>query len=104
MSYVQPTYPTDLNCNEWQILEPLLPRSEGGRPRKWPLCRILNAIFYITRSGCAWRMLPKDLPPWKTVYGYFRRWTLNGVWEQINMALVKQVRISHGRHPKLLAS
>lgn len=100
MSYVQPTYPTDLKYSEWQVLEPLLPQSVGGRPRKWPVCQIVNAIFYITRSGCAWRMMPKDLPPWKTVYGYFRRWTLSGVWEQLNMALVKLVRVKQKRHPK----
>ena len=100
MFYVQPTYPTDLKFTEWQILEPLLPKSEGGRPRKWSPCLIVNAIFYITRGGCAWRMMPKDLPPWKTVYGYFRRWTLSGLWEQLNAALVKQVRVKHGRRPK----
>lgn len=100
MSYVQPTYPTDLKFTEWQVLEPLIPVSEGGRPRKWSPCQILNGIFYIVRSGCAWRMLPKDLPPWKTVYGYFRRWTRSGLWEQINAALVKQVRVKHGRRPK----
>ena len=100
MSEVQPTCPTDLKCTEWQVLEPLLPTSKGGRPRKWSLCQIVNAIFYVTRSGCAWRMLPKDFPPWQTVYGYFRRWTLSGLWEQINAALVKQVRVNAGRRPK----
>jgi putative transposase len=81
-------------------LEPLLPKSEGGRPRKWSRCQIVNAIFYVTRSGCAWRLLPKGFPPWQTVYGYFRRWTLSGLWEQINAALVKHVRVKQGRHPK----
>jgi putative transposase len=81
-------------------LEPLLPNSTGGRPRKWPLGRIVSAIFYVTRSGCAWRMLPQGFPPWQTVYGYFRRWTLSGLWEQINAALVKRVRVQRGRHPK----
>jgi putative transposase len=100
MSYVQPTYPTDLKCTQWQVLEPLLPTTSGGRPRKWPLCQIVNAILYIARGGCAWRMMPKDMPPWKTVYSYFRRWTLSGVWEQINAALVKLVRVKHGRRPK----
>jgi len=100
MTNVQPTCPTDLKCTEWQIPEPLLPTSEGGRPRKWSLRQIVNAIFYVTRSGCAWRMLPKGFPPWQTVYGYFRRWTLSGLWEQINAALVKQVRVRAGRGPK----
>ena len=53
---------------------------------------ILNAILYVTRTGCQWRMLPKDLPPWQTVYGYFWRWTLQGLWQQINAALVQHVR------------
>ena len=100
MSHVQPTYPTDLKCTEWQILEPLLPKSAGGRPRKWALGLIVNAIFYVARTGCAWRMLPQGFPPWQTVYGYFRRWTLSGLWEQLNAALVKQVRVKQGRHPK----
>ena len=85
MSHVQPTYPTDLKCTQWQAMERLLPKSEGGRPRNWSLCLIVNAIFYITRS------VPQGFPPWQTVYGYFRRWTLRGRWEQINAALVKQV-------------
>ncbi len=100
MSHVQPTYPTDLKCTEWQVLEPLLPNSTGGRPRKWPLGLIVNAIFYVTRTGCAWRLLPKGFPPWQTVYGYFRRWTLSGLWERLNAALVKQVRLKGGRHPQ----
>ncbi len=61
---------------------------------------IVNAIFYVTRSGCAWRMLPKDLPNWTTVYGYFRRWTQSQVWQRINEALVKQVRVKQGRKPQ----
>jgi len=100
MSHVQPTYPTDIKYTEWQVLEPLLPKSTGGRPRKWALCQIVNAIFYVTRSGCAWRMLPQGFPPWQTVYGYFRRWARSGLWEQLNATLVKQVRVKQGRQPK----
>jgi len=105
MSYVQPTYPTDLKFSEWQAIEPLLPKPEArggrtGRPRQWSLCLILNAIFYITRSGNAWRMLPKGFPPWKTVYSYFWTWTRSGLWAQINAALVEQVRKKRGRRPQ----
>jgi putative transposase len=100
MSYVQPTYPTDIKYTEWQILDPLLPKSTGGRPRKWTLCHIVNAIFYVTRTGCAWRMLPRDFPPWQTVYGYFRGWARSGLWEQLNTALVKQVRVKEQHHAK----
>lgn len=62
--------------------------------------QIINAIFYVVRTGCQWRMLPKDLPPWPTVYGYFRRWKQQGVWERLNEALVKTVRVQAVREPK----
>ena len=97
MHYVPQTYPTDLKCNEWELIEPRVPKATGGRPRIWPTCLIVNAILYVARTGCAWRMLPKDYPPWKTVYGYVWRWTHGGMWEQVNAALVRQVRKKHGR-------
>jgi putative transposase len=70
-----------------------------GRPRKWERWQIINAILYVDRTGCQWRMMPKDLPAWQTVYGYFGRWTRSGLWESINAALVKQVRKKAGRDP-----
>jgi putative transposase len=77
-------YPTDLRDKEWKILEPLLPSEKyGGRPRKHNLRDILNAIFYIVRAGCSWRMLPHDFPPWSTTYYYFNEWVRNGVWQMI---------------------
>lgn len=102
MHYVQPIYPTDLKFTEWQHLLEVLPEAFRGRQdhgnRKWPLLQILNAIFYLSRSGCAWRMLPKDAyPPWKTVYGYFWRWTHSGLLAQINIALVEHARQAQGR-------
>jgi putative transposase len=90
-------YPSDLTKAEQEIIEHLLPHPTGGRPRKWPVIEILNAIFYIVRSGCAWRMLPHDMPPWKTVYTQFRRWRNDGTWEAINAALVKTMRKQAGR-------
>jgi len=60
----------------------------------------LNAIFYVTRMACPWRMLPKDFPPWQTVYGYFRRWTQQGLWERLNAALVEKVRTQANRNSK----
>ena len=60
---------------------------------------VVNAIFYVLRGGIPWRMLPHDLPPWKTVYHYFREWRVEGVWEEMNEALVERVRISIGREP-----
>src|ERR1051326_8331772 len=94
------TYPTDLKYTEWLQIMEFFPASPRGRPCKWARWQIVNAIFYVTRTACQWRMLPKDLPPWQTVYGYFRRWTGQGRWEQINAALVKQVRTHAGRNPQ----
>ena len=92
------TYPSDLNDAEWQILKPLIPKAKpGGRPRRTNMRAVLNAIFYILRGGCAWRMLPHDFPPWKTVYHYFRQWRIDGVWEQINETLRIRLRKADGR-------
>jgi putative transposase len=94
-------YPTDLKEEEWEIIEPLLPPVlPGGRPRKHEMSEILNGIFYISRSGCAWRMLPNDFPPWNTVYYYFNRWTQDGTWQVINDELRMKVRIQVGKHPE----
>jgi putative transposase len=60
---------------------------------------ILNAIFYLLRGGCAWRLLPRDLPPWKTVYHYFRLWRLSRLWERLNSALRQRLRVQMGRDP-----
>lgn len=71
-----------------------------GRPRKWATWLILNAILYVTRTGCQWRRLPRDFPPWQTVYGYFWRWTRSGLWERLNTMLVKTARQQAGRNPQ----
>lgn len=94
------TYPTDLKYSEWTLLAQFFPTPKRGHPRKWDRWQIVNAILYVTRTGCQWRMMPKDLPPWQTVYGYFRRWTLQGLWVQINASLVEQVRTQAGRQPQ----
>ena len=94
-------YPSDLSDAEWQKLEPHFPSTQSrGRPRKHTFRELLNAIFYILRSGCAWRMLPHDLPPWKTVYHYFRKWQKEGTWECINKALRIELRVAAGREPE----
>jgi transposase len=70
-------YPCDLTDAEWALLAPLLPASSGrGRPRSWPLRLLVNALFYILRTGCAWRYLPREYPPWQTAYTTFRQWRL----------------------------
>ncbi len=98
-------YPTDLKDAEWELLEPLLPKAKrGGRPRSVDLREILNAIFYRERTGCAWEMLPHDLPPTKTVYDYFNKWSANGIWERINASLVRQIRQAAGRDPEASAA
>jgi putative transposase len=93
------TYPTDLQYSEWQQIEQYFPAHPLGRPRKWDTWLILNAIFYVTRTGCQWRMLPTNLPPWQTVYGYYRRWLKAGVWATVNAALVRQARTNAKRQP-----
>ena len=91
-------YPSDLSDVEWLLLEPLIPPAKpGGRPREVCIREVVNAISYVLRSGCAWRMLPHDFPAWQTVYGYFREWRKEGVWEEINAALRESVRAQAGR-------
>lgn len=86
-------YHTDLSDAEWLIVEPYLPIRQG-RERPWRHTRreILNAIFYFIRSGCAWRLLPREFPPWKTVYYYWRLWQRDGTWEEFHSALRERVR------------
>ena len=91
-------YPSDLTDDQWEFLSPLLPSSKpGGRPRTVDLREVLDGILYVLRTGCAWRMLPHDLPPWQTVYKYFRRFSEDGTWERVHDALRPNVRESDGR-------
>ena len=91
-------YPSDLNDDEWRFLEPLVPGAHKlGRPPKYKKREVLNAIFYLVRSGCAWRMLPHDLPPWRICYYYFMVWKREGVWEAIHDRLREIVRTHHGK-------
>jgi putative transposase len=94
-------YQTDLSDAEWGCLELHLPAPKAdGRPRLHGLREILDAIFYVVRSGCAWRLLPHDFPPWKTVYHYFRSWCLDGTWERMHSALRKRTRVRLKRNPQ----
>lgn len=98
-------YPTDLSEREWQVLEPLVPPIRaGGRPAQYTRREILNAILYVLRSGCQWRMLPHDLPNWQTVYTYYRNWRLDGSWKRIHDALRRELREEEGRHPEASAA
>jgi putative transposase len=92
-------YSTDLSDAEWTCLAPHVPAPKpGGRPPKHARRELLNAIFYLIRSGGAWRLLPNDLPPWRTVYHYWRGWRLDGTWERIHTALRERLRVRIGRN------
>ena len=94
-------YQSDLSDAEWSCLEPHLPLPKAaGRPKLHSAREILDAIFYLVRGGCAWRLLPHDFPPWKTVYRYFRFWRLDGTWERMHSALRKRVRVRLQRNPQ----
>ena len=94
-------YQTDLSDAEWSYTEPHLPTPEAsGRPRVHTLREITDAIFYIVRSGCAWRLLPHDFPPWKTIHHYFRTWRIDGTFERMHSALLKRVRVRSERNPQ----
>jgi putative transposase len=88
-----PTYPTDLTDAQWSLIEPYLPPAPRGcRPRKTSLRDVIDAILYLTRSGCQWRLLPRDFPPKSTVWRYYDRWRLDGTWDQVHDALRRKVR------------
>ncbi len=92
------SYPTDFTDKEWKIVEPLIPPPKiGGRPRETDVREVLNAFFYLLRTGCAWRLLPHDFPPWGTVYTYFRQWKTDGTWKAIHDTLHERVRKQDGR-------
>ena len=91
-------YSTDLTKAQWKRLKKLIPQYRGGRPRKYDLKEILNAIFYIVKTGCQWRLLPDGFPYWKTVYTYFRNWRLSGLWERINAHLRRKIREKVGKY------
>jgi transposase len=91
-------YPSDVSDAEWEVIAPLLAAAKpGGRPRTTPLRAVVNAIFYVSRGGVAWRMLPRDFPPYQTTYRYFRAWSKDGTWEKVHEVLRDRVRQKEGR-------
>lgn len=92
-------YPSDLTDAQWALIEPMVAVKPGGRPADHPRRRIVDAIFYLNRSGCSWRQLPHDFPPWRSVYGYFHQWAEDGTTDRIHDALRDAVRDADGRDP-----
>ena len=100
MSMARAAYPYDLTDDEWALIEQLIPEAKpGGRPRKVDMREVVNGIRYVNRTGCAWRALPHDLPPWGTVWYYFWRFRNDGTWQEMNDSLGEQVRLEEGREP-----
>jgi putative transposase len=94
------SYPSDLTDRQWSIIEPLIPPAEpGGRERSVDMREVVNAILYLNRSGCSWRMLPHEFPPWGTVHYYYRRFRLDGSWQLIHDRLREKVRRKAGKKP-----
>jgi transposase len=95
-----PSYPSSLNDDEWEVLRKLIPKpplSLRGRPVSYTKRSIIDGILYIIRSGAGWRMMPNDLPHWKTCYHYFRIWAKQGVWIRIHDSLRDKARLSLGK-------
>lgn len=90
-------YQTDVTDTQWQVVKALLPHAE--RKRTHSLREIINALFYHTRAGGAWRLLPHDFPPWSSVYGFFNKWSKDGTLERVHDSLRERTRIEAGREP-----
>jgi putative transposase len=99
------SYPSDLTDEQWLLIRPLLPKQHRrGRKQAVPRRSILDAVFYLLRTGCQWRQLPHDFPPWGTVASQFHRWRTAGVWEKVHHALHAQAREHEGRRPRPTAA
>ena len=98
-------YSSDLTNDQWAILGPLIaPGRQAGHPQGLELRRIVDAVFYLLRTGCQWRALPHDLPPWTAVFYHYAKWRARGTWERINAALRERHRVAHGRKPQPTAA
>jgi putative transposase len=98
---IRNSYSTDLNDSEWNMLQPFMPANQAlGRKRSVDLREVLNAIYYLLRTGCQWRMLPHDFPAWQTVYFYFNGWRKDGRWVKMNTDFRRELRQANGRDPE----
>ena len=100
MDMARTPYPSDLTDAQWSLIEPLIPGAEpGGRRRSVNMREVINDILYLSRTGCSWRMLPHEFPPWGTVHYYYRRFRLDGTWQRIHDKLREKVRRKADRKP-----
>jgi len=97
VSHTASGYASDVTDEQWTIIEPLIPVYRWGRPRELDMRSVVNALFYLDKTGGQWQMLPKEYPNYNSVYHHFRRWSREGVWEAINAVLREQVRVADGR-------
>ena len=93
-------YPTDLTDEPWQLIAPMIPdAAPGGRPRAVDVREVVNGILYLNRTGCPWRCLPHEFPPWGTVHYYYRRFRLDGTWRRVHDMLREKARRRAGKKP-----
>jgi transposase len=92
------TYPSDLTDTQWALIKDHFNTGNYGKSRKYSHRLLLNAVFYIIKTGCQWRFLPKEFPPWKTVYSFYKRAKDKGIWEKVLKDLVEKSRLKMGRH------
>jgi putative transposase len=95
----QKRYKSDIDDRQWDLIKEYVVAADNEPALKYDRREVINAIFYVNRTGCGWEYLPTDLPPWQTAYGYFRRWSKDGTWEKIHAALRTKVRLAHGKQP-----
>lgn len=92
-------YPSSLKDREWAVISAAIPPGiKSGRPRKWSARVMLDAIFYVEKTGCQWRQLPSDFPPWKRVYNTYWRWRERGIWDRVLTVLREELRVKQGRN------
>jgi putative transposase len=97
-------YPSDLTDAQWRLLAPLFELSMTEPSRVYAVRDVLNAIFYVNRTGCQWNFLPPNFPPWKAVYNQFDRWQKNGTWDRVHDTLRDKLRTTASRNPQPTAA
>src|SRR5947209_20502756 len=96
-SVMRAPYPSDMTDAQWELLTELFPEAETGRPREVNIRDVVDALFYVNRTGVQWRYLPHDFPRWDVVYAYFRKWRQDGTWDRVQRRLREEVRQAAGR-------